>query len=165
MKKNILITGCSGYVGGMLSDILLNSADVGMVIGIDKDDIDPLVKSHKNKDKFIFIHRNLADKAWMDEMKKFNIDIVIHTAWQIREMYGKKSLQWAWNVDGSDNVFDFVFKNNISKLVYFSTVSSYGAFSTNTIDHFYKEEEAFKKTDYLYTEEKRIVEEHLVDKY
>lgn len=165
MKKNILITGASGYVGAMLCDILLNSPEVGMVIGIDKENIDPLIKSHKNKDKFIFVHRNLADKAWMDEMKKFNIDIVIHTAWQIREMYGKKSLQWAWNVDGSDNVFDFVFKSNIAKLVHFSTVASYGAFSTNSISHFYQEDEDFRKTDYLYAEEKRIAEVHLEDKY
>ncbi len=165
MKKNILITGSSGYVGAMLSDMLLNNPDVGMVIGIDKEVIDGVIKTHKNKDKFIFIHRNLADKAWMDEMKKFNIDIVIHTAWQIREMYGKKSLQWAWNVDGSDNVFDFVFKSNIAKLVHFSTVASYGAFSTNTTTHFYQEDESFRRTDYLYAEEKRIAEARLEDKY
>ncbi len=165
MKKNILITGASGYVGAMLSDMLLNNPDVGMVIGIDKEVMDPMIKTHKNKDKFIFIHRNLADKAWMDEMKKFNIDIVIHTAWQIREMYGKKSLQWAWNVDGSDNVFDFVFKSNIAKLVHFSTVASYGAFSTNTTTHFYQEDESFRRTDYLYAEEKRIAEARLEDKY
>jgi len=164
-KKNVLITGASGYVGVMLCDLLLNNPEIGMVIGIDKENIDAQLKNHKHKDKFIFIHRNLADKAWVDEMKKFNIDIVIHTAWQIREMYGKKSLQWAWNVDGSDNVFDFVFKNNISKLVHFSTVASYGAFSTNTTDHFYTEEEEFRKTDYLYAEEKRIAEVHLKDKY
>jgi len=109
----------------------------------------------------------MADtENWIAQAKAFAPDIVIHTAWQIREMYGKKSLQWRWNVLGSDAVFDFAFSTpSVKKLIHFSTVASYGAFPSNSVDHFFKESEPFRKTDYLYAEEKRIVEEHLESKY
>ncbi len=169
MKKNILITGVSGYVGAMLVDQLLKNPEVGMVVGIDKNPLDELVMDDVNKklreDKFIFIQKNLSDKAWMGEAKKFNFDIVIHTAWQIREIYGKKNLQWEWNVGGSDNVFDFVFSNKIKKLVHFSSVASYGAKEENTTDHYFIESEEFRSAGYLYADEKKEAEEHLHEKF
>jgi nucleoside-diphosphate-sugar epimerase len=183
MKKNVLITGCSGYVGAMLVDQLLKNNEVGVVVGIDKMALEELVMDESNlklrEEKLVFINKNLGDKSWMGEAihklsKKLEqnngsenktFDIVIHTAWQIREMYGQKNLQWEWNVGGSDNVFDFVFQNKIKKLVHFSTVASYGAYPENTINHHYKEDERFRKTDYLYAEEKRITEEHLEERY
>lgn len=182
MKKNVLITGCSGYVGAMLVDQLMHNEEIGIIVGIDKENLEELVMDEKNtklrEEKLIFINKNLSDKSWMGEarsrlesftsskrLENKNFDIVIHTAWQIREMYGKKNLQWEWNIGGSDNVFDFVFQNKIKKLVHFSTVASYGAYSTNQVDHYYKENEKFRTMDYLYSEEKKISEEHLEDKY
>jgi len=85
----------------------------------------------------------------------------VHTAWQIREMKDKK-MQYKLNITGSDNVFEFVFNNSfVNKFIHFSTVASYGAFSDNTIDHLFTEDESFRESEYFYAEEKRIVEEHL----
>ena len=173
MKSNILLTGASGYVGAMLADQLLKDDKVGYVIGIDKEKADELLLEveEKNKGRIFFIHKNLSDKSWRSDVEEiesknnFKINNVIHTAWQIREMYGKKDKQWDWNIGGSDNVFDYVFKNNIPKLVHFSTVASYGAYPSNSMDYKYKESDKFRKTDYLYAEEKRIAEEHLEEKY
>lgn len=81
-------------------------------------------------------------------------------------MYGEKEKQWKWNVDGSDRVFDFCFDHHfVTRLIHFSTVASYGAEKTNSVNHLYKEEEGFRKSNYLYAEEKRVVEAHLEEKF
>lgn len=168
----LFITGGSGYVGAMLADQYASRSDVEAILLIDKEPFSDLLEGHLSRNKISFIQGNLGDEAgagessWQEKVKAFAPDVIIHTAWQIREMYGKKDLQWKWNVTGSDNVFDLAFSiPSVKKLVYFSTVSSYGAYPSNKIDHFFKEEEGFRKSDYLYAEEKRVVEEHIKQKY
>lgn len=158
----LFITGGSGYVGAMLADQFAPRPDVEAILLIDKEPFSDLLIEHPNKSKITFIKGNLGDADWQEKVKAFAPDVIIHTAWQIREMYGKKDIQWNWNVTGSDHVFDLAFSlPSVKKLIHFSTVSSYAAYPTNEIDHFFKEEEGFRKSDYLYAEEKRIVEEHL----
>ncbi len=158
----ILITGAAGYVGAMLVDIFSQRADVAKIVALDKTLLPDYIK---NAPKLHYICANTADGSWQKEVAAMQPDVVIHTAWQIREMYGKKSLQWKWNIDGSDAVFDFAFATpSVKKLIHFSTVASYGAYPTNTIEHLFTEDEGFRKTDYLYAEEKRIAEEHLKEK-
>lgn len=162
-KLTLFITGASGYVGTMLCEQFNDRPDVAKIVCIDKE---PFPELLKGKEKIQFIQQNLGDNGWQEEVRKANPDVVIHTAWQIRELYHGKDTQWKWNVTGSDNVFDLVFNTpSVKKLIYFSTVASYGAFPSNQVDHFFKESEPFRKTDYLYAEEKRISEEHLEDKY
>lgn len=168
-KHTIFITGGSGYVGAMLCDQFVKREDVEMIITLDKEDpkdimIDLLESEYKNKIKFI--KHDMSESGWEEEVSKYSPDTVVHTAWQIREIYGDRPLSWKWNIDGSDRVFDYAFKNeSVKTLIHFSTVASYGAFADNSIDHFYNEEEKFRQTNYLYAEEKRISEEHLEKKY
>lgn len=162
-KHTIFVTGAAGYVGTMLVRLFVAREDVALVIGLDKE---PLPDLLKDSPKFKYISANTADGSWAAEVAALKPDVVIHTAWQIREMYGQKKLQWRWNVEGSDKIFDFVFGTpSVKKLIHFSTVASYAAYPTNTIEHLFTEAEPFRKTDYLYAEEKRIVEEHLKQKF
>jgi nucleoside-diphosphate-sugar epimerase len=165
--NTIFITGGAGYVGAMLLDLFSRRPDVKQIIAIDKEPFPEFLKtSGADVSKIKFIVTNTADYNWQNEVKSYAPNIVIHTAWQIREMYGNKKLQWRWNVEGSDNIFDFAFSTpSVKKLIHFSTVASYGAFSSNTIEHLFTEEEPFRKSPYLYAEEKRITEEHLIEKY
>lgn len=168
-QKNhtLFITGGAGYVGAMLIDLFSKRSDVYRIVALDKMPLPDFIKDFPEvKEKLTFIVANTSDNTWQSEVSKFNPDIVIHTAWQIREMYGKKKLQWQWNIDGSDSVFDFAFSTpSVKKLIHFSTVSSYSAMSSNTIEHLFTETEGFRKSDYLYAEEKRICEEHLLERY
>lgn len=161
-KQTILITGAAGYVGGMLVEEFAKRDDVERIIGIDKE---PMPETFRDEPKLVYLQMNTADD-WEAQVRAYHPTIVIHTAWQIREMYGDQATEWKWNVDGSDKVFDFAFaEKSVDRLVYFSTVSSYGAFPSNTLEHRYTEDEPFRKSEYLYAEEKRFVEEHLKEKY
>jgi nucleoside-diphosphate-sugar epimerase len=162
MQHTVFITGAAGYVGSMLVRKFAARDDVAQVIGLDKEPIPDLIKDEK---KLVYLQKNTADD-WEDEVAKYAPDIVIHTAWQIREIYGDRPLTYRWNIDGSDKVFDFAFAHPfVTRLVHFSTVSSYGAFSDNSVDHRFTEDEAFRKSEYLYAEEKRWCEDHLKERY
>lgn len=161
-KLNILITGGSGYVGAMLVDQFADREDVGKIVCIDKE---PKPEFLKEKEDVEFIEKNLADD-WEADLNDFEPNIVIHTAWQIREMYGQKDKQWDWNINGSDKVFDYAFSTpSVKKIIHFSTVASYSARKDNKIDHFFTEEEPFRESDYLYAIEKKVAEEHLEEKF
>ncbi len=163
MQHTILITGAAGYVGAMLVEQFAKRPDVARIIGIDKEALPDTIAKEP---KLIYIESNTADAGWEEKARQYAPDIVIHAAWQIREMYGKQDVEWEWNIGGSDRVFDFAFQEpSVARLIYFSTVASYGALASNTIEHRFAEGEPFRKTHYLYAEEKRIAEEHLEKKY
>lgn len=162
-KHSLLITGAAGYVGAMLCDLFSKREDVERIVALDVEEKPELLMDNG---KITWIRANTADTTWQEEARAHNPDIVIHTAWHIREMYGKRDVEWRWNVEGSDSVFDFAFATpSVKRLIHFSTVASYGAFSDNTTEHAYTEDESFRKSNYLYAEEKRIVEEHLKERY
>jgi nucleoside-diphosphate-sugar epimerase len=158
MSNIYFVTGGSGYVGKVLLKKVLEENLADKVIVLDKDE---LREDFKNNTKVVFIKKNLVEN-WEEEVAKFAPTHVVHLAWQIRTMYGKKKLQNHWNIDGSERVFNFV-KNtpSVKTFVHFSTVASYGAFPDNTFEKVFTEEDKFRVTNYLYAEEKRIVEEVL----
>lgn len=163
MSHKILITGGSGYVGAMLVREFSKQEDVDALFVIDKESPSDL---YAHNPKVTFRQVNISDNTWQEEARKFSPEIVIHCAWQIRELYGEKTKQTKWNIVGSDNVFDFVFTTpSVKKFIHFSTVASYGAYPTNTLEHRFTEEENFRKSNYLYAEEKRIAELHLKGMY
>lgn len=162
MKHTVLITGAAGYIGAMLVEKFAMREDVERIIGIDKE---PMPENFRTEAKLVYLNLNTADD-WEEQARAYHPDIVIHTAWQIREMYGAQDVEWKWNIGGSDKVFEFALsEKSVERLIHFSTVASYGAYSSNTLEHRYREEEEFRKMDYLYAEEKKVAEEHLKERY
>lgn len=161
-KHTIFLTGAAGYVGGMLVHKLAAREDVERIVGLDRE---PLPEFIQGVPKLTYVQMNTSE-AWEEKVRMYAPDIVIHAAWQIREMYGDRATQWRWNVEGSDRVFDFAFgEPGVMRLVYFSTVASYGSYPDNEIEHRFTEDEAFRPSDYLYAEEKRVVEAHLEERF
>jgi nucleoside-diphosphate-sugar epimerase len=158
-KQTIVITGAAGYVGEMLCDQFSKRDDVGLIVAIDKEEQSDF---SKNLPKITYIKANLADGLWQGEVQGLKPNAIIHTAWQIRAMYGKAETEWRWNVEGSQAVFDFAFANpNVEKLIYFSTASSYSAQADNSIEHYFTEIEGFRADDYIYAHEKMVTEANL----
>ncbi|MEL6804404.1 MAG: NAD(P)-dependent oxidoreductase, partial [Bacteroidota bacterium] len=161
-QKTIFLIGV-GYVGEMLCDQLGKRADVRHIIALDKE---PQGQWCASLPKVTYIQHNMADDGWQEEVAQYEPDVVIHTAWQIRAMYGQAKEQWRWNVVGSDKVFDFVFTQpSVKKLIYFSTASSYSARKDNRFEHLFTEAEGFRDDDYIYAHEKKVTEEHLKRAY
>jgi len=161
-KKTVFVIGV-GYIGEMLCDQLSKREDVQQIIALDKE---PQSDWCKTFPKVKYIQHNMADDGWQEEVAKHEPDIVIHTAWQIRAMYGQSDRQWRWNVEGSNKVFDFAFNQpSVKKLVYFSTASSYSARQDNRFDHLFTEEEGFRDDDYIYAHEKKVTEDNLKAKF
>ncbi len=158
MGRVVFITGAAGYVGGMLVRKFAERDDVEKIIGLDKE---PLPEFIKGIDKLEYLQMNTADD-WEEKVRAYEPDVVIHTAWQIRELYNDRPTTWKWNVEGSEKVFRFALsERQVKRLVHYSTVASYGAFPENEVDHFYTEAEPFRVSEYLYAEEKRVAEERL----
>ncbi len=161
--KIIFITGGAGYVGEMLCDQFAKRADVAKVITIDKE---PQSEFSKAIPKLTYIHSNLTDPAWQEVVMHHAPDTVIHTAWQIRALYGEAATQWHWNVNGSKRVFDFaLLAPSVKTLIYFSTAASYSARTDNTTDHYFTEAEGFRPDEYIYAHEKKVTEENLKRTY
>ncbi|MBC7836308.1 NAD-dependent epimerase/dehydratase family protein [Acetobacteraceae bacterium] len=157
----IFITGAAGYVGAMLVKKFAAREDVDRIVGLDKE---PLPEMLEGEEKLVYVQMNTAD-AWEEKVQLYKPTVVIHAAWQIREMYGNQKEEWRWNIDGSDKIFNFALgEPSVKRLIHFSTVASYGAYSDNKVEWRFKEEDPFRKSDYLYAEEKRIAEEHLEQK-
>jgi nucleoside-diphosphate-sugar epimerase len=157
-QRTIVIVG-SGYVGEMLCDQLSKRDDVRQIITLDKE---PQSDFSKTIPKLVYIQQNMADDGWEVEVAQYEPDTVIHTAWQIRAMYGQAKEQWRWNVDGSQKVFTFALTHpSVKKFVYFSTASSYSARKDNTFEHLFTEAEGFREDNYIYAKEKKVTEDNL----
>src|SRR5690606_36890987 len=90
--------------------------------------------------------------------------LVVHTAWQIRTLYGKGKEQWRWNVEGSRAVFQFAFSTpSVTKLIHFGTASTYSARASNRLDDLFTEQDPIRDDDYLYAKEKAAAEAVLAE--
>ncbi|MBI4118593.1 MAG: NAD-dependent epimerase/dehydratase family protein [Parcubacteria group bacterium] len=157
--KTLFITGAAGYVGAMLCDQFSKRPDVKEIVALDVEEQPELLKGNP---KVYWIKANTAELSWQETARAKNPSIVIHTAWQIRELYGQRARQWHWNVRGSANVFDFALKTpSVKKLVYFSSAAIYGAEKTNTFDQLFVETDPIREEEYSYGKEKGVVEKVL----
>ncbi len=163
--KNILITGCAGFIGFHLSELLLKNGY--KVFGVDNlnDYYSVKLKSSRiqmlvKDDRFIFYENHISDIHKI----KFNekIDCVINLAAQAgvrlpRENFNK---YLSSNVDGFLSILDYCVDNGIDKILYASSSSVYG--ETNSIP--FSENETINSPKSIYASSK-IFNENLASVY
>ena len=159
-----LITGAAGYVGSILIEALALSADVDEIVGVDlKPKPDRLAASPK----VAWIQADVSTDDWQTAARNYRVDAVVHLAFQIRQLYGRREeTQRRWNLGGAEKVFAFVFgEPSVRRLIHFSTVTAYGAHENNSLAERFSETAPLNERDYLYGSHKREVEQLLQDAY
>ena len=127
MKKKVIVTGCAGFIGSNLVDLLLKKNF--SVIGIDNlstGHLRNLDDAKKNKN-FHFVKFDLLDIKKIKNLFK-NIDMVFHLAANADVRYGidnpKKDLEQ--NTIVTFNILESMRLNGVKKIVFSSTGSIYG---------------------------------------
>ncbi len=135
--KTILVTGCCGFIGHRVSQLLLEQ-DFS-VIGMDdmNDYYDSRLKQWRLKQlsenqkssNFIFYKKDIADfKSIDDSLSKHKIDAIINLAARagVRASLDDPWIYLDTNVKGTLNLLELSKKLNIKKFVFASTSSIYG---------------------------------------
>ena len=85
MEKNILVTGCSGFIGYHLSNSLIKENK--NVIGLDSlnNAYDVQLKQKRleelnENENFIFLNENLTDQKSLDKLDEYKISTIYHFA-------------------------------------------------------------------------------------
>ena len=131
MTKNVLVTGCAGFIGYNLSKKLIHQEY--SVTGIDslntaydKKFKELRLKELENEKNFLFVNNNLSDEDSLNELNNF--DIVYHMGARagVRQSFKDPLSYIKDNTIATTNVANFCKDNNIQKMILASTSSIYG---------------------------------------
>jgi UDP-glucuronate 4-epimerase len=131
----ILVTGCAGFIGMHVAEILLQRGDV--VVGIDNlnDYYDPRLKKSRlarlsSYPNFQFVHGDIADRSAIEGVFSANVfDRVVNLAAQAGVRYSIKNphAYVQSNVVGFVNLLEACRHQGVAHFVYASSSSVYGA--------------------------------------
>ena len=147
--KNIIVTGCAGFIGSHLCERLLK--DGSFVIGIDN--FDPFysrsvkeknINKFRNNTNFKFLEFDLSNKEDLYKLLKgTKVDLIIHLAGKagVRPSIENPESYIRANIISTQNILSFMKDNGIKKLAFASSSSIYG----NTKDTPFNEEQNVNK--------------------
>ena len=117
--KTILVTGASGFFGGILKRSILESGDRCINV-----DIVPDEDEHPNLQKW---QVDIRDRDALDKVfASARIDGVVHCAAKLAHGSEDPKDLWTSNVDGTRNVMDALRKHDIRQLVFTSSNCLWG---------------------------------------
>lgn len=132
---NILVTGAAGYIGSIVSEVLLSR---GMKVVA----LDSLIEGHRAAvpKGAVFCHVDLADRPNLESVFTQNkIDAVMHFAAEalVGKSMREPSTFYAANVACGINLLDAVTRHGVKKFIFSSTAATYGEPETSPIpeDH------------------------------
>lgn len=122
--STIAITGINSYFAKTLLPGLEADPAVTRIVGLD---VSPF---EQNYSKVEFHRMDVRDP---DVGRLFkNVDTLVHLAFIVQEIHNKKKTH-SINIEGSKNVFRAAAANKVRKIVYTSSIASYGAHPDNPI--------------------------------
>ena len=120
----VAVTGAAGYVGGRLIEELCSDRRIERVVGFD-------VRSPSFEHaKFVFDEIDIRNPAVKGRLQ--GVDVVVHLAF-VMDPIKDEGLMRDVNVNGSHNVFKSAVDAGVSKIVYTSSATAYGAHPDNDV--------------------------------
>lgn len=160
MKKNILITGGSGYLGSMILSLLSKEKEKFDLGNIVSGDCCPPKQIENN----VLYEQFDVTSANQDEIfSKYEINTVVHLASIVTP--GKRSnrdVEYQVDVEGTKNILKFCIKYNINHLIVSSSGAAYGYHPEN-INLLNENSPIRGNFEFAYSFHKRTVEEILKD--
>ena len=130
--KKVLLTGCAGFIGSHLAERLL--ADGWAVTGIDNfSNFYPRrlkeqnLSELKKNENFSFVEADICDSSTFEQLQD-TFELVVHLAAKagVRPSIANPSAYIDTNLGGTQQVLEFMRKQNIKKLAFGSSSSVYG---------------------------------------
>ena len=129
-KANWFITGCAGFIGSNLCEMLLENGHT--VIGFDnlstgkKSNIDRVMGIAQGRYKFV--EGDICNRKFLSELISNDIDVVVHLAAQVsvQNSFVDIAFNNKQNIDGFLNIYTLAGERNISKFIYASSCAVYG---------------------------------------
>lgn len=133
--KKILITGAAGFIGSHLSELLLTEGF--KLVGLDNFDsfyskelkLENLssIQSNINAANFSFYEVDICNKEQLFSIQD-DIDLVVHIAAKagVRPSIQDPTVYIDTNINGTQNVLDFMRMKKVNKIVFASSSSIYG---------------------------------------
>jgi UDP-glucose 4-epimerase len=121
---NILVTGAAGYIGSIVSEVLLTRGHTVLAL-------DNLQEGHRAAvpPSAKFVHVDLGVRAQLEEVFVQNkIDAVMHFAGEalVAKSVREPSTFYTANVSSGVNLLDAMTRHGVKKLIFSSTAATYG---------------------------------------
>ncbi len=135
-KKQVLVTGCAGFIGSFLAKALLSRFTDIQVVGVDAmtDYYDVSLKEARLKmlenERFVFVKGDISDKDLIDRLfSSYNFDVVVNLAAQagVRYSITNPDAYIKSNMLGFYTILEACRKHPVKHLVYASSSSVYGS--------------------------------------
>ncbi len=122
-----LITGGAGFIGSHIVDYLIKRENKVIVYDNFSTGKEMFIKHHLRNKNFMLVREDILDEKNLNRAMK-GVDFVFHMAAHadVRSGYQDHSIDHTQNLEGTINVLESMYKNNVKKIVFPSTSSVYG---------------------------------------
>ena len=160
--KKILITGGAGYIGTVLTNLLLKKGYIVYSMDNLKHSKLECLKKFKKYKNFYFFRCDINNSSAVEKFfKKYKIDVVVHLAGIVGDPASKlqKKLTKLTNSSSSKKLFQICKKYGVEKFIFSSTCSNYGIVNNKK----FADEKTKLKPLSLYAKTKVDFEKFMID--
>ena len=154
--RRVAVTGASGYVGRGLTRRLLQDPQIDRILAIDV-----AAPREATDSRFVFLRHDVSTHLG-STLADNEIDVVVHLAYVLRPGRNREAVRRV-NVGGTENLLAACIEAGVSKFVYLSSTSVYGARPDNPAE--LTEDDAPRPIEGFQYSEDKVQAERLVQEF